>query len=207
MKHKHHRPYLTAFLTCILLILSTCTAVASENQRLCTVDQSTGDEECKAPSRENHQDDDGAVELPVPTNADNDGQNEEHVYIDPYAVWDEEENEEEDDVDDPEEEEDEHHEMTHEDEDDDWSVCRDRHEDCPDLANDNECETNPGFMHFQCPESCDMCEDFYAAHVGEICTDNDASCKSWAASGECGFNPDYMHDECRRSCLRCFVDT
>jgi hypothetical protein len=62
-------------------------------------------------------------------------------------------------------------------------------------------------MHFQCPESCDMCEDFYAAHVGEICTDNDASCKSWAASGECGFNPDYMHGECRRSCLRCFVDT
>lgn len=125
----------------------------------------------------------------MPTNSDNDGVKEE-IYVDPYSVWDEE----------PQEEEEEQVGV------DDWTTCIDRHEDCPSRAEDNECTTNPGFMHVQCAESCNTCQDFYAAN-GEFCTDNDASCMTWAKSGECGFNPGYMHNECRRSCLRCFVDT
>ncbi|KAL3786940.1 hypothetical protein ACHAWO_013779 [Cyclotella atomus] len=167
------------------LLSSSISIAVSPDEKLCSIDSTT--EECKAAYDTTVEDADaietGATEhtdLHVATNADNDSDDEE------------EDNHEEDIREEP-----------------DWSVCMDRHEDCATLAEENECQSNPGFMYYQCAQSCDTCEDFYSdiAENVEICTDNDPSCFSWAKSGECAYNPNYMHKECRRSCLRCFVDT
>ena len=173
-------------LACILICFSLCQSLPSnENRQLCAVDPATGEQECKTSYENQANEEVGTKDIPdYPVPTIDDIYHDEGVYVDPYAVWDEDE---ERDV-------------------ADWSTCYDRHEDCSSLAEENACDSNPGFMHFQCPESCNTCDDFYAAE-GEICTDNDVECKSWAASGECGFNPGYMHHECMRSCLKCYVDT
>lgn len=185
------RRQLAIIATCLFLTLSICRAASpDENQKLCAVDPTTGNEECKGVYENTDGAADDTVDLPVPTHADGGSVEEEEVHIDPYEAWYEEETQGDGE----------------EESEDDLSKCHDRHENCPDRAAHDECNTNPGFMHFQCPESCNACEDFYAAN-GEICTDNDASCSTWAKSGECAFNPGYMHNECRRSCLRCLVHT
>lgn len=161
------------------MILSICTAVTTdENEKLCTIDPTTGEKECKAIYE------DGAYDDP--------NNNARHQ----YNTLDDDEEDEYYDEEDPDY--------------DDWSQCIDRNDECPKLASKGECVTNPGYMHFQCPVSCERCDDYRAdviAQDGEVCTDNDESCRGWAALNECSYNPGYMHYECRRSCLRCFVDT
>jgi len=93
--------------------------------------------------------------------------------------------------------------------------CTDLHDTCETLADDGECDTNPGFMKYECAVSCGTCSEFDAAYealwddgTGDgPCTDRNEECMGWAAMGECGFNPGFMLVECERSCLICFEDT
>lgn len=180
------RRQLTAALAACLLFLSISITVSSY-EKLCTTDSTT--EACKA-VYDTTEDADAEVPL-APKNPDNDIEKE--VHGNPSVIEDSEVPDGEDEI---------------LEEADDWAHCLDRHEDCATLAEENECHTNPGFMYYQCADSCNTCVDFYSIPENvEICTDNDPSCLSWAKSGECAFNPSYMHQECRRSCLRCFVDT
>ena len=99
--------------------------------------------------------------------------------------------------------------------------------DCKALAEGGECNTNPGFMKYQCALSCGTCHEFNAAYaiyndtherkkggeeessIGGVgpCTDLYRECKQWAGQGECAFNPDFMLVQCERSCMICFEDT
>lgn len=163
-------------------------AISSEDQPLCT-DPGTGHEECNA-SYSEHVDHQTTTSDPT-IDSDDD---EETLDSEEEEAFDDEE-----DVDEEEEEG------------ADWSSeCHDRHDDCQELADDNQCESNPGFMHLQCPESCNTCEEYAEAYETEEwppCTDEEFDCKSWAASGECAYNAEFMTVECRRSCMSCFVDT
>lgn len=101
-----------------------------------------------------------------------------------------------------------------EDDDDEWPECMDMDEECDALADKGECENNPGFMKYECAESCGTCDDFDAAYEAlndgsgdGPCTDKYVECKNWAAMGECSFNPGFMEVECERSCMGCFEDT
>ena len=82
---------------------------------------------------------------------------------------------------------------------------------CDSLTDGGECEKNPGFMKYACPDSCDMCDEFKSSvakkeQVADLCFDEHAKCKGWASTGECEFNPVFMLKECRRSCFQCYED-
>jgi len=87
--------------------------------------------------------------------------------------------------------------------------CIDQDNQCSSWAKKGDCESNPGYMKYQCPVSCETCNEFNEARMGRSspCTDSNHACKSWAAMGECEFNPNYMLYNCRRSCFRCYEDT
>ena len=92
--------------------------------------------------------------------------------------------------------------------------CTDHGDECTSLAENDECNTNPGYMKYQCAKSCNTCDEFDAAYealrdgTGDgPCTDRYRECKNWAHMGECSFNPNFMLVECERSCMICFEDT
>jgi len=92
--------------------------------------------------------------------------------------------------------------------------CTDRNPDCKSLAESDQCKTNPGYMKYNCPVSCDTCDEFDQKYEelrngkgNGPCTDKYLECKNWANMGECHFNPNFMLLECERSCMVCFEDT
>ena len=92
--------------------------------------------------------------------------------------------------------------------------CTDRNPDCKSLAESDQCNTNPGYMKYNCPISCNTCDEFDIAYQelrdgngNGPCTDKYLECKNWANMGECHFNPNFMLLECERSCMVCFEDT
>lgn len=94
--------------------------------------------------------------------------------------------------------------------------CEDDDESCTLYANQGACASNPGFMQFHCPKSCNTCADvkkameaaeFVQDGDGTVCTDDHYQCSEWAGMGECDANPNYMLTSCRRSCVVCFAGT
>lgn len=83
---------------------------------------------------------------------------------------------------------------------------------CASFAEEGECETNPGFMKFACPVTCNLCDEFESSLSKEeegtdLCMDYEQQCKEWSSMGECVHNPNFMLKECRRSCFQCYEDS
>eukprot|EP00804_Cyclotella_cryptica_P029939 CCRYP_020080-RA/>CCRYP_020080-RA protein AED:0.17 eAED:0.17 QI:302/1/1/1/0.5/0.33/3/416/480 len=196
LPHGLRQRWTTLTIYAVLIIFSTLSfrtasahVISSEDEPLCT-NSANGPEECNA-SYSKLVDYETANFDPA-TDNDHDGEADGEDFGEEV---DEDEDEEGD----------------YEEENEDWSPeCLDRYDDCQELADENECESNPGYMHFQCPESCNTCDEYtdsYERGEWPPCTDKVVDCKSWAASGECAYNTEFMQKECQRSCMTCFVDT
>ena len=77
------------------------------------------------------------------------------------------------------------------------AACADSSAKCADWAKSGECDSNPGFMHKTCAQSCGKCAPAAA------CVDSNPKCAEWKGSGECDRNPKFMLETCRKSCGKC----
>eukprot|EP00088_Acartia_fossae_P036858 TRINITY_DN38046_c0_g1_i1.p1 TRINITY_DN38046_c0_g1~~TRINITY_DN38046_c0_g1_i1.p1 ORF type:complete len:189 (-),score=21.08 TRINITY_DN38046_c0_g1_i1:83-649(-) len=77
--------------------------------------------------------------------------------------------------------------------------CKDINENCFGWAANDQCRTNPGYMHSACPESCQRCD--YGSQWA--CVNKNTKCENWAQDGECASNPAYMFAACKLSCFLC----
>ena len=89
------------------------------------------------------------------------------------------------------------------------SVCMDLTNNCLAWSRGGECQSNPGFMASECPQSCGKCEAAgvkpYLGDPTVTCFDEDAAaaCGGLAAVGACHSQTAYMQERCRRTCEFC----
>ena len=70
---------------------------------------------------------------------------------------------------------------------------------CRAATNTGDCESNIGYMMFECPKSCGLCDA-----SGKFCSDLYLKkCPGWRTEGQCASNKDYMAKNCRVSCGLC----
>jgi len=89
--------------------------------------------------------------------------------------------------------------------------CTDNNANCAYWASNGECESNPGWMLANCPQSCGSCDPVPTPAPTPpptpaptpSCTDNNANCAHWASNGECQANPSWMLVNCPLSCGSC----
>eukprot|EP00058_Branchiostoma_floridae_P022713 XP_002608203.1 hypothetical protein BRAFLDRAFT_90357 [Branchiostoma floridae] len=77
--------------------------------------------------------------------------------------------------------------------------CTDTNGQCAEWAAAGECDANPGYMLWNCMQSCGFC-----SRPG--CSDNNQNCVFWASIGECDANPNFMLETCPLSCNVCEGD-
>ena len=87
----------------------------------------------------------------------------------------------------------------------DEGICVDQpttwnQDDCAIRASHGECASNPSYMMFGCPKSCNFCDE----KTNQLCTDFYLNkCPKWREEGLCLANAAEMDIECRRSCGLC----
>ncbi|XP_033104243.1 balbiani ring protein 3-like isoform X2 [Anneissia japonica] len=81
--------------------------------------------------------------------------------------------------------------------------CKDKNKKCATWAKQGECKDNQGWMHNNCPVSCDTCGK---PDPTVACEDAHSRCPEWAKDGNCVINKEYMKKTCAASCLVCKED-
>ncbi|XP_071959068.1 uncharacterized protein [Antedon mediterranea] len=81
--------------------------------------------------------------------------------------------------------------------------CRDKNKKCATWAKQGECKDNQGWMHNNCPVSCDTCG---IPDPTIACEDRHSRCLEWAKDGNCMTNQEYMKKTCPSSCMVCKTD-
>ena len=77
-------------------------------------------------------------------------------------------------------------------------ICTDKHPDCGNWGQKNECVNNADFMALHCPLTCKVCEF--------ECAETNTNCAAWARAGQCAENPLMMLRECPIHCGVCFPE-
>ena len=79
--------------------------------------------------------------------------------------------------------------------------CKDTTTFCGQWAAVGECDSNPVYMHANCPVTCHLCQSTKCHDADE------ARCAAEAARGLCRKEPERMYSECRWACKWCAMET